>query len=322
MGAGRVGLRSRFVLLLCAVVLLAQLGRMGLRELYYAPGPLPLTRDVVVPPGGTAAAALTLRQDGVISYPPIFRIAAWLTRRQGPIRAGEFTVPAHASLWQVLFILRFAPPVEHRVTIPEGLTAVQIAHILNAAAAADGSVAPPPEGSILPQTYDYVLGTPRPQILARAAMALQAALGPAWAGRDPSVPLASARQAVILASIVQVETPLPAELPKIAAVYENRLARGMRLQADPTVIYAASHGAAAAGRAIGRADLASPSPYNTYVNSGLPPGPICAPGLAAIQAVLHPEHDGDLYFVATGDGGHAFAQTYAGQLRNIAAARR
>ena len=317
-----MGSRGRFVLLLCAVILLARLGGMAVDECYNAPGPLPAARAVVVPPGGMAAAALTLQRDGAIAYPPVFRIAAWLTRAQGPIRAGEFAVPAHASLRQVLFILRFAAPVEHRVTFPEGLTAVRIAHVLNAAPGASGSVAPPPEGSILPQTYDYLLGTPRPLVLRRAGMALQAALGRAWAGRDPAIPLASPRQAVILASIVQVETPLPAELPKIAGVYENRLALGMRLQADPTVIYAASHGVTAAGLPISRADLANPSPYNTYVNPGLPPGPICAPGLAAILAVLHPAHDGDLYFVATGAGGHVFAKTFPEQLKNIAAARR
>jgi UPF0755 protein len=211
--------------------------------------------------------------------------------------------------------------VQHRVTIPEGLTAIQIARILNAAASASGRAAPPPEGSILPQTYDYVLNTPRPKILTRAAAALQAALAPAWAARDPNIPLASPEQAVILASIVQEETPLPAELPRIAAVYENRLKLGMRLQADPTVIYAASSGATASGLAITRADLQNPSPYNTYASPGLPPGPICAPGLAALTAVLHPVQTKNLYFVATGLGGHVFADTYPQQLRNIAAYR-
>jgi UPF0755 protein len=120
---------------------------------------------------------------------------------------------------------------------------------------------------------------------------------------------------------VQEETPIAAELPEIAAVYENRLVLGMKLQADPTVIYAASGGAVSGGVGISRADLANASAYNTYTYKGLPPGPICAPGLAAIAAVLHPAPSADLYFVATGDGGHVFAQDFKQQLRNIAAYR-
>lgn len=315
-------MRGRLVLLLFALVLVVNLGSMAVRECYTAPGPLAVSRAVVIPAAGTAAAAHVLEEDGAVSYQLVFRAATWLTRGQGPIRAGEFEIPARASIRDILRILRFGAPVQHQVTIPEGLTAVQIARIVNAAAAASGSVAPPPEGSILPQTYDYVLGTKRRDILARAAAALRTALGKAWKDRDPGIPLASPEQAVILASIVQEETPLAAELPKIAAVYENRLEAGMRLQADPTVIYAASEGAVASGRVITRADLANPSPYNTYAHPGLPPGPICAPGLAAINAVLHPARTRNLYFVATGMGGHVFAETYRQQLANIAALRR
>jgi UPF0755 protein len=314
-------LRGRLVLFLFALVLLGNLTSMAVRELYRAPGPLTQSRAVVIPKAGTAAAAEALKADHAIADPLVFRAVTWLTRKQGPIRAGEFFIPARASLWQVLFILRFGAPVQHQVTIPEGLTAIQIARILNSAAAASGNIPPPEEGSILPQTYDYTLNTPRQRILARANAALQAALAPAWAARDPGIPLTSPDQVVILASIVQEESPLPAELPKIAAVYENRLSLNMRLQADPTVIYAASNGAVASGQPITRADLENPSPYNTYANPGLPPGPICAPGLAALDAVLHPAHSNNLYFVATGVGGHVFADTYPQQLRNIEAYR-
>lgn len=312
-------LRGRLILLLFALVLTVNLGRMAVNETYRSPGPLPTTRAVVIPAAGTGAAAETLKADGAISSKLFFRAAAWITRRKNPIRAGEFEIPARASLQQVLQILRFGPLVQHQVTIPEGLTGIQIARIVNAAAAASGSISPPLEGGILPQTYNYTLGTPRPKLIARAGLALQSALAAAWNQRDPAIPLASPAQALILASIVQEETPLPAELPKIAAVYENRLALGMWLQADPTVIYAASNGATASGLALTRADLANPSPYNTYAHPGLPPGPICAPGLAAINAVLHPAHSKDLYFVATGTGGHSFAETYKQQLANIAA---
>ncbi len=311
-------MRGRLILLLFALLLVLNLGGLAVHETYRDPGPLQTSRIVVIPPAGTTAAAETLRADGAISYPLIFHAATWITRRQGPIRAGEFSIPARASLWQILFILRFGAPVQHHVTFPEGLTGFQIGRILNNAAAASGSIAAPPEGSILPQTYDYVLGTPRSKILARAALALQNALQAAWPRRNLAIPLRTAEQAVILASIVQEETPLPQELPQIAAVYENRLSTNMRLQADPTVIYAASNGATAAGLVLTRADIANTSRYNTYANPGLPPGPICAPGMAAINAVLHPARSNNLYFVATGAGGHVFAATYPQQLANIA----
>lgn len=296
----------------------AQLGRMAVNETYLAPGPLALSRSVVIAPEGTAAAAAVLQQDGAISHPLVFRAAAWATRKQGKLHAGEFLLPARSSLHEILDILRFAPPVEHQVTIPEGLTGVQIAKILNAAGFAAGIVPPPPEGSVLPQTYNYTLGTQRAEIVSRAASAMQEALAKAWSQRDRTISLTAPDQALVLASVIQQETPLPEELPKIAAVYENRLALGMRLQADPTVIFAASGGAVSAGAEITRADLANPSPYNTYTHDGLPPGPICAPGLAAINAVLHPAASDDLFFVATGSGGHVFARSYQDQLANQA----
>ena len=290
---------------------------MAVNQSFYGPGPLQISRTLVIPPGTTKNVAAVLHQDGVITYPLVFRAAAWVTRDQGPIHAGEFYFPAHVSLAVVLAILRHGVPVQHQVTIPEGLTGAQIAAILNAVPDATGHVAPPTEGGILPQTYDFTLGTSRQAILARAEKALQNSLGAAWAKRDPTIPLQSPQQALILASIVQQESPIAAELPKIAAVYENRLNLGMKLQADPTVIYAASGGKDSGGVPISRADLANPSPYNTYVQAGLPPGPICAPGIAAIEAVLHPAASKALYFVATGNGGHVFADNFKQQLQNI-----
>jgi UPF0755 protein len=257
----------------------------------------------------------------VISHPLVFRAAVWLTRRDGPVRAGEFLIPARASLHQVLDVLRHAAPVEHEATIPEGLTGAQIAKLLNGLPGAAGRVAAPAEGAVLPQTYAYTLGTARGAILRRAEAAMGVALAGAWAGRDRRIVLASPDAALVLASIVQEETPVAAELPRIAAVYENRLAAGMDLQADPTVIYAASGGAVASGLGITRADLAAASPYNTYVKGGLPPGAICSPGIAAIEAVLHPAASDDLYFVATGTGGHVFSKSYSQHLANVAAYR-
>ncbi len=311
-------LRGRLVLILCVVLTVFNLGNMVVQQSYHGPAILDTTRTVIIPKGSTAGVADVLAADGVIKYRLVFRAAAWFTRHQGPIRAGEFLIPAHSSVSDILNILRHGQPVQHQVTIPEGLTAIQIAAILNHAAAATGSIPPPPDGSVLPQTYNYTLGTPRAAILARAAKAMDATLSHEWANRDPGLPLTTPQEALILASIVQQETPIPAELPEIAAVYENRLARGMKLQADPTVIYAASNGATSGGAPISRADLANPSPYNTYAHPGLPPGPIAAPGIPAIEAVLHPATTTALFFVATGTGGHVFADNFKQQLTNIA----
>lgn len=246
-------LRGRIVLLLVALLVIVRLGDMAVEQSFYAPGPLKTSAALVIPPGCTAYAAKVLERDGAITYPLVFRAAAWVTRKQGPIHAGEFFIPARSSLAEILRILRHGTPVQHQVTIPEGLTGAQIVKILNAAHAASGRAAAPAEGAVLPQTYDFTLGTQRQVILARAMEAMRRSLESAWALRDVSVPLQSPQEALILASIVQQESPVAAELPEIAAVYENRLAKGMKLQADPTVIYAASGGRNSGGpRSSGR----------------------------------------------------------------------
>jgi len=312
-------LRGRILLLLWTLLIVLSVGHRAVQETYDGPGALAVTTDIVIPPGGTAQIAATLEKAGVIRHPVLFEIAAWLTRHQGPLRAGEFRFVAHGSLHEVLDTLRRGKPVEHRITIPPGLTATQIAMIVNNTPAAMGRIVAPPEGSVLPQTYDYLNGSQRSAILLRMQRAMDHVLADAWAKRAPNLPISSQRQALILASIVQLESPLPAELPKIAAVYENRLAKGMKLQADPTVIFAVTGGKSTAlTHRVDDHDLAVQSPYNTYLHTGLPPGPISAPGIAAIDAVLHPAANDDLYFVATGTGGHAFARDFAAQRANIA----
>ncbi|WP_298223886.1 endolytic transglycosylase MltG [Acidocella sp.] len=292
---------------------------MAVRQSYDGPGAGEADSTVVIPPGSVSQVGQRLAEARVIEYPLIFRAAAWATRGDGPLRAGEYLFPAHASLRQVLNILRHGAEVQHQVTIPEGLTGQQIANIINALPVAIGHVAPPAEGSVLPQTYDYVWGTKRASILARMRVAMEALLAKQWAGRAANLPLSNPRQAVILASIVQQETPLETDMPKIAAVYENRLKAGMKLQADPTVIYAASGGKQSGGMSITKADLQLASPYNTYVHNGLPPGPICSPGAMALKAVLHPADSNALYFVATNDGTHRsiFTHAFKTQLDNI-----
>lgn len=292
---------------------------MKAHEIYDAPSALGSATTIVIAPGATEQVAQTLDKSSVIASPLAFRAAAWWTRHNGPLRAGEYLFPAHASLRQVLDILRLGAEVQHHATIPEGLTSPQVAAIINQLPEATGHVEPPPEGSVLPQTYDYVYGTPRTTILLRMQNAMRTTLDKLWSGRNQAIPLQTPKQAIILASIVQQETPLTSEMPEIAAVYENRLRTGMKLQADPTVIFAATNGEQSAGQSISRADLQNTSPYNTYMHEGLPPGPICSPGVAALEAVLHPADSNALYFVAMEDGSHrsVFSHSLQQHIENI-----
>jgi UPF0755 protein len=307
-------------LLLLALVYPA--GMLAWRHLLDEPGPLDQARAVVVPHGKLAEVAGALNQSGVIAGDDWrFRVVGFLTRKAGEVHAGEFDFPAHASLRTVFAVLRTGQPVQHHVTIPEGLTAPQIVAVLARAEALSGADAPIAEGSVLPQTYAYTYGTPRAAILARASAALDRTLDQAWAERAPDLPIASPRDALILASIVERETARPEERPLVAAVFLNRLRLGMRLQSDPTVVFSASQGMGTLDHALTRAELDRDDAYNTYRNAGLPPGPICAPGLASLQAVLHPADTDALYFVADGSGGHAFSRTLAEHDRNVQHAR-
>jgi UPF0755 protein len=264
--------------------------------------------NLVVPHGGTSAVAQALAGHGVLEHPLIFRAAAWATRGDGPLRAAELPFPAHATIAQVLAILRTARPVQHRLTIPEGLTAQQVQAVLEHAEAMTGPTPTLSEGSVLPQTYEYEYGASPSAIIGRAQAAMDREVAAAWANRAPGLPLPSARDAVILASIVERETAKPEERPHIAAVFLNRLRQGMKLQADPTVAYFASRGTGVLDRPLTKGDLARNDPFNTYRSAGLPPGPICSPGAASLDAVLHPAPSDDLYFVADGTGGHVFSR--------------
>jgi len=311
---GRWWLRGLVLLL---TVALASAALAGSLWRYEAAGPLPKARAVVIPAGSTATVARSLEKAGVIDQPHLFTLAALATSPAGPLHAAELLFPAHASFAQILRVLRDAPPVEHRLVIPEGLTAKQITALILHAPALVGPVDVPSEGYVLPATYDYVYGTKRAAIIVRAHEALERILPGLWEKRAPDLPFADPDQALTLASIVERETAVAAERPRIAAVFINRLRLGMKLQSDPTVIYAASDAEGVLPRSLSTQDLTIKSPYNTYVVSGLPPGPIDSPGVASIDAVLHPATSPDLYFVADGRGGHAFARTLDGQDRNI-----
>ncbi len=317
-----IGRLTRWLLPLLIIFTILNVGRSYLRQTWLGPGPLPQQTDGVVPHGTTEVVGAALQDHRIIDGVFAFRVAVLLTGSDGPLHTGEFAFPARASLAEVLGILRHGRQVEHHVTIPEGLTAKEIAALINAAPAMTGSVAPPAEGAILPNTYDYLFGTPRRVLLDRAEHALAARMAEVWPERAAGLPLDSPAQAITLASIVERETARPEERAMVAAVYLNRLRAGMKLQADPTVIYGASGGSGAMDRPLDHADLLVPGPFNTYLNTGLPPGPIAAPGIASIQAVLHPAATDALYFVADGSGGHVFSHDYSEQVRNVAKLRK
>jgi len=305
------------LVLLLGLLAAAGAGILFADRAYRAPGPLAELVHLVIPRGGTERIAALLAERGVVRDPRAFGIAAWLTRARGPLRAAEFAFPARASIAEVLHILREARPVQRRLTIAEGLTAHQIRALLDAAEGLTGETPRFAEGDLLPETYAFEWGESRAAITRRAAAAMERALAEAWANRAADLPLASAREALILASIVERETGQPEERGLVAGVFVNRLRRGMPLQSDPTVAYAAT-GGAPMDRPISRADLGREHPYNTYRVRGLPPGPIASPGRAAILAATRPEATDYLYFVADGTGGHAFGRTLEEHNRNVA----
>lgn len=288
-------------------------------RLYETPGPLQQARVVIVPRAGIDEVADLLAAEGVVSNPTALRLAALITRGQGPLRAAELSFPAGSSLRTTLAVLRAGRPVQHRLTIPEGVTAAQVEALLEKAPALEGPTVRPEEGSLLPETYVYERGATRASVVERARRAMDRALEAAWTNRTGGLSmLTGPRDALILASVVERETRLPEERPRVAAVYLNRLKRGMKLQSDPTVIYGVSGGLGVLDHGLTRAELDRDDPYNTYRNFGLPPGPIAMPGVASLKAVTQPWPTDELYFVADGNGGHTFARTEQEHLRNVA----
>jgi peptidoglycan lytic transglycosylase G len=286
-------------------------------------GPGPAARDTTVmlrPGAGLAEIASTLEDAKVVGSGSVFMAAAQLTGAARELKAGEYVISKRASMGAVLDRIRKGLVVRHQVTIPEGWTSEQAVEILMAEPVLTGSAPVPAEGAILPETYEVQRGEDRAAVLKRMTDARDQLVAQLWPKRRPDLPFVTPEQAVTLASIVEKETALPAERPRIAAVFVNRLEKGMRLESDPTIIYGITKGRPL-GRGIRASELAGANPYNTYLIPGLPPTPIANPGRASIAAVLDPPRTQELFFVADGSGGHVFARTFEDHQKNVAAWR-
>jgi UPF0755 protein len=306
--------RTAVRVLLPAVLLLATLAAgvvlWGWSQ-FGTQGPLKAPATVILDPGlGLQGIARRLEEGGVIGSATVFAAGVRLAGAHHRLRAGEYAFEPGVSPRAVMDELVAGVVVVHRLTLPEGLSSAEIVALVGAAPALTGEIAGPvPEGSLLPDTYHYVYGDDRAQLIVRMQVAMQAALDELWPARADGLPFASPEDAVTLASIVEKETGLAGERALVAGVFVNRLRVDMPLQSDPTVVYALSRGGVVLDRPLRRFDLEVDDPYNTYRHRGLPPGPIANPGRAALEATLHPAETGAYYFVADGTGGHAFAAT-------------
>ncbi len=283
------------------------------------PGPSMVPKVLVVKPGsGASAIADQLETEGVIANALLFRLKTRLAGEGVTLKAGEYRIAPRASVNAIFEQLQNGKIVQHFVTIPEGRTVREVLEIVRQSPVLSGDIADvPPEGTLLPETYSVTRGAAREKLIARMQSDMQKALEAAWAARADDLPLANAQEMLILASIVEKETGIAAERPQVAAVFINRLRRGMRLESDPTILYGLN-GGQALGRGLRRSEIDRKTAWNTYQIDGLPPTPISNPGRDALMAVAQPAQTKDLYFVADGKGGHVFASTYRQHLRNVA----
>ncbi len=315
----------RLFLLLLVGAAVATLGAwLYLQHRLEAPGPLAASKVVVIPKGtGSAGIGALLERQGVIDDDLLFKLALRLGDDRRPLRAGEYEFQAGTTVMSALEQMRSGRTVIRRLTVPEGLTVAEVLKLVREVEALDGEITlRPAEGTLLPETYHYSLGDSRDALVQRMRQAMTEALDAAWAKRQDGLPLASKEEALILASIVEKETGVAAERTRVAAVFVNRLRIGMKLDSDPTIIYGITRGSGPLDRTLTRTDVQTPTAYNTYTIPGLPPGPIANPGRATIEATLNPMKSKELFFVADGTGGHAFAETLEQHNRNVANWRR
>ncbi len=293
------------------------------RQQVAAPGPATAPIRLTVEKGARMGqVADRLAESGAIDSAALFRLAASYSGRADELKFGEYEIAPAASMNEILALITTGGNVDYQITVPEGRTVAEVVQVLENADFLTGEIDElPAEGSLLPETYSVTRGDSRAEIVRRMQDAMQAVLDEAWANRDPSLPLASKQELLVLASVVEKETR-PHEHGRVASVFVNRLKRGMKLQSDPTVIYGITGGKAPLGRGIKQSELVAQTPYNTYAITGLPPTPIANPGRESIMATASPENTRYLYFVADGSGGHAFATSLNEHNRNVAAWRR
>jgi UPF0755 protein len=317
---GMLSLISAFLSLLLVAAIASVVGFSLAQQKLRAPGPLASDKLLYFPARTDVPDILAkLESDGVIDAPILMNMALWLEGNRGNVKAGEYLFKKEASLRDVMDMLVAGRVYLHAITIPEGLTSEQILQRLrdNDVLAGDLREAPK-EGLLLPETYRVPRGMSRGDLIRKMQDDQRRLVDQIWAKRDPNIPLRTPHELVTLASIVEKETGRADERPRVASVFINRLQKRMKLQSDPTIVYGLVGGKGTLGRGITRAEISAPSPYNTYVIEGLPPGPIANPGRAALEAVANPAKTSDLFFVADGTGGHAFAETLDEHNRNVA----
>ena len=323
--------RNPFVIVGNAIITLLLISMIGAGAVYYygrqvleAPGPLKEDKIVNIPQrAGKRDIAETLNREGVTDVNPwVFIASVAALKASSDLKPGEYSFQKNASLRDVIATIVEGKVVQHAVTIPEGLTSEQIVARLSDNDIFTGSVRElPREGTLLPETYKFPRGTTREQVIQRMQQAHKRVLTEIWERRSQDIPVKTPEQLVTLASIVEKETGKPDERSRVAAVFVNRLKQKIKLQSDPTIIYGHVGGKGTLGRPIKRSEITQPSPYNTYVIEGLPPGPISNPGRASLEAAANPARTRDLYFVADGTGGHAFTETYDAHQKNVAKLR-
>ncbi|KPF62299.1 aminodeoxychorismate lyase [alpha proteobacterium AAP81b] len=304
--------------ILAFALLLLAIGGPWLAAPWYGWGRTPGAAVAFVVPKGASLAAVAgdLEKAGLVDMPQQFRFLARLLGSDAPVQAGTYRLRKGAAWRDYLAALQAGQVERLVVTIPEGWPSILVAERLRAEPRLTGAVAVPAEGSVLPETYEFTAGEPRARVLARMQAAMTRTLDELWPTRSKASAVATRDEALTLASIVEKETGKPAERRTVAGVYTNRLRQGIKLDADPTVIYPITKGKPL-GRRIRQSELRRDTGYNTYLKPGLPKGPIANPGRASIAAVLDPAPTRALYFVADGSGGHVFAETLAQHSANV-----
>lgn len=290
-----------------------------IKDMIYRPQIINSPANIVINKGDTTAAvANNLHTSGIITQPLLFRVVARISGMDKTLKAGEYIFESPISMYEVIQKIAKGDVSYRKITLPEGLTTKQMLELIEKESMLSGEITlEAKEGELLPETYNFMRGDSKNSIILQAKLAMLDAVDKAWKNRADGLPIKNKRQLLILASIIEKETAVDTERGLVASVFVNRLVKGMKLQTDPTVIYALTNGQTELDRSLSRKDLAIDSPYNTYKYYGLPPMPICNPGKASLDAAANPEDSDFLFFVADGKGGHNFATSLKQHNNNV-----